>query len=218
MRQNALARLALLLLLIAAPLCMAAVSVVNLSFQAKGTLQVTNNPNGIHNFNTSSQSQVTVAGTKYYIAGSNLTMPAVYTTPIGAGTTMRWRVSMTKTAAGTGAFDIFVFMGTNGSVSDTAEVTQSIGTQTVAVDDMVVDVVVTFTSATALYWSISPNNKAITATGFGVATGTGALFSGTVTGLTTTTASLIFGLGFSSVTGTPTIVVPMAQAEALGVN
>lgn len=218
MRQTPLARRVLLLSLIAAPFCMAAVSMVNLNFQAKGTLQAANNPNGLHNFNTSAQSQVTVAGTKYYIAGSNLTMPAAYTTPIGAGTTMRWRVSMTKTAAGTGAFQIVILMGTNGSVSDTAQVTQSVGTQTAAVDNMVVDVVITFTSATAFYWSISPNNKAVTATGFGVATGTGALFSGTVSGLTTTTASLIFGLAFSSVTGTPTIVVPMVQAEALGVN
>jgi hypothetical protein len=55
---------------------------------------------------------------------------------------MRWRVSMTKTAAGTGAFDIIILMGTAGTIGgDTKEVTQSIGTQTAAVDNMTVDVV-----------------------------------------------------------------------------
>ena len=89
---------------------------------------------------------------------------------------------------------------------------------TAAVDDMIVDVTVTFTSTSAFYWSICPLNKAVTATGFGVATGATAFTSGTVSGLTTTTASLIFGLGFQSTTGTPTVVIPMVEAHAEGVN
>jgi hypothetical protein len=145
-------------------------------------------------------------------------MPASYTTAIGAGTTLKWRVAMTKTNAGTVAFDIIIYMGTNGTTADTAEVTQSVGVQTAAIDDMIVDVTVTFTSTTVFYWSICPLNKAVTATGFGVATGAAAFTSGTVSGLTTTTASLIFGLGFQSTTGTPTVVIPMVEAHAEGVN
>lgn len=174
--------------------------------------------NGIHNHNTSAQSQVTVANTFYYIAGSALTMPAAYTTAIGAGTTLKWRVALTKTAAGTVAFDIVIYMGLNGTTADSAKVTQSVGVQTAAVDDMIVDVMVVFTSSTAFYWTICPINKAVTATGFGVATGAGAFTSGTVSGLTTTTGSLIFGLGFNSTTGTPTVVIPMVEAHAEGVN
>lgn len=182
------------------------------------TIPVVNDLNGIHNLSTASQSQVTVAGTAYYITNSNLNMPAVYKTGIGAGTTFKWHIAMTKTAAGTGAFDIIIFMGTNGTTADTAEVTQSIGTQTAVVDNMTVDVLVSFTSATAFYWSIVPQNKAVTATGFGVTTGAGAFTSGTVTGLTTTTPSLKFGIGFKSVTGTPTIVIPMVESEAHGIS
>jgi hypothetical protein len=185
----------------------------------KNTIPVTSDANGIHNFGQASQSQTTVAGTKYYVTNSNLNMPAVYSTAIASGTTMRWRVAMTKSSAGTGTFIIYIFMGTNGTVSDTAEVSQSIGTQTAAIDDLTADVTVTFTSTSAFYWSLVPRQTAATATGFGITyPATAAYFSGTVTGLTTTTASLIFGIGFSSTTGTPTVVVPMVQAEALGVN
>ena len=128
---------------------------------------------------------------------------------------------MTKTAAGTGAFDIIIYRGTHGSTSDTADVTQSIGTQTAAVDNMLVTVQVTVTaigSSGSYYWSIVPDNKAVTATGFGVATGTGAYLSGTVSSVNFTTASQIFGLGFESVTGTPTIVVPMVQAQSYNIG
>jgi hypothetical protein len=184
-----------------------------------GTLQPTQNPNGIQNFNSAAQSQVVVSATEYYITSSNLPMPAVYTTPIGAGTVMRWHVAMTKTAAGTGTFQILQKYGTNGTTGDTTNVTTTIGTQTAALDDMTFDLTITFTSATAYYWSLVPRQTAITATGFGLVFPAAATyFSGTVTGLTTTTASLKFGLSFKATTGTPTIVVPMVQAEAFGVN
>ena len=172
---------------------------------------------GTAGFNSSAQSQVTVAGTAYYVTSSNLAVP----TTVAVGTTFMWNVAMTKTAAGTGAFDIIIYRGTHGSTSDTADVTQSIGTQTAAVDNMLVTVQVTVTaigSSGSYYWSIVPDNKAVTATGFGVATGTGAYLSGTVSSVNFTTASQIFGLGFESVTGTPTIVVPMVQAQSYNIG
>ena len=122
---------------------------------------------------------------------------------------------MTKTAAGTGTFQIVIYRGTNGTTADTADVSQSIGTQTAAVDSMTVDIAVqvTATGATGSYrWAIIPQNKAITATGFGVATGAGGFFSGQVTGVAMNTTSLKFGLGFIATTGTPTIVVPLVNA------
>ncbi len=170
------------------------------------------------NGNSSQQSQVVVSGTNYYITGSNLTAnPATPITGMVVGTRFVWRVAMTKTAAGTGTFQIAIYRGTNGSTSDTQDVLQTIGTQTAVVDNMTVDVevVVTATGATgSYYWSIIPQNKAVTATGFGVTTGTGAFFSGTVSSVAMNTASLQFGLGFKATTGTPTIAIPFVKANA----
>jgi hypothetical protein len=180
-------------------------------------MPLTNDLNGIHNFSTSSLILGGAAGTYYYLAPSALPMPATYLTGIRSGTTMRWRIKMSKTAAGTGAFNIRLYYGTAGSIADTTLVTQSIGTATAALDDMLLDVVLTFTSTTAAYWTISTLHSAATAVGFGCVTGSQDL-SGTLSGLTTTTASLIFGIGYSNTTGTAVITVPMIQSEALGVN
>ncbi len=49
---------------------------------------------------------------------------------------------------------------------------------------------------------------------FGHTAGAGQ-FSGTVGSLTTTTSGLILGLGFSNVTGTPTITVPLVNAKLM---
>lgn len=179
-----------------------------------------NLPNGLTNGNTSRQSQLVVSGTSYYIAGSNLNLPATLKAGMVTGTRFRWRVAMDKTAAGTGAFAIEIRRGTAGTTADTADVSQTIGTQTAVVDDMFLDVemVVTTTGATgAYYWSIVPNQNAASATGFGVATGTGAYFSGTVSSVALNTASLIFGLSFKATTGTPTITIPLVQSEAINI-
>lgn len=170
------------------------------------------------NGNSAAQSQLVVSGTNYYITGSNLTaVPSPAITGMVVGTRFVWRVAMTKDANGTGTFQITIYRGTNGSTSDTQDVLQTIGTQTAAVDNMTVDVevVVTATGATgSYYWSIIPNNNAASATGFGVTTGTGAYFSGSVSSVAMNTASLKFGLGFKSTTGTPTITIPFVQANA----
>jgi hypothetical protein len=176
-------------------------------------------PNGIWDFNQAAQSQVVVSGTEYYITNSNLNMPATYLTPIAAGTTLKWHVAMTKTAAGTGTFQILFKDGTNGTTADATDATVTIGTQTAAVDDLDFDLVITFTSATAYYYSLAPHQAGPSAAGFGlVYPATAAQFSGTVTGLTTTTANNKYGLSFKATTGTPTIVVNQVQGQALGVN
>ena len=172
----------------------------------------------IVNSSQAAQSQLVSSGTAYYITHSDLDMPAAYTLAIGAGTRLKWRMGLTKTAAGTGTFQIIIYMGTNGSTSDTAEVTQTIGTQTAVADNMEVDVTVTFTSTSAFYWSMVPRQSAASGTGFGlVYPAAAAQFTGTVSGLTTTTASLKFGLGVVFTTGTPTFVVNMVNSEATGV-
>ena len=176
-----------------------------------------NDLNGLHNFSTSSLTPGGAAGTYYYISPSALTMPASYKTGIVAGTTMQWHICMSKTAAGTGAFNIRLYYGTLGTTGDNTLATQSVGTATAALDDMDLDIILVFTSATAAYWSITVLHSAATAVGFGCAIGSQS-FSGTLSGLTTTTASLKFGVGYSNTTGTAVITIPLVQAEALGVS
>lgn len=178
-------------------------------------------PNGLRNDNTAEQSQTVVSATDYYITNSNIALPNPMLTGLVVGSAITWRISLSKTNAGTGAFAISIWRGTNGSASDTQDVLQTIGTQTAAVDSMVVDVTLRVASTGAsgsYFWTISPFNKAVTATGFGVATGTTGLFSGTVSSVAMNTAGLNFGIGFRATTGTPTIRVVSVQARAYNID
>lgn len=199
-----------------------AVTYVNLSTQTYGAISKAQFPRGITNSHTALQSQTVVSGTSYYITSSNLNLPATLVNGIVVGTRFQWHVCMTKTALGTGNFEIIIYMGTNGSTGDTAEVTQTIGLQTAVVDTMCVDVDVVFTAvgsgSGSFFWSMTPIHEAATAAGFGVATGTTGVFTGTVSSLNTTTASLIFGLGFNATTGSPVITVPTVEAEAFNLD
>lgn len=215
-RKNSLLWVVLLL----CGLCLAASTAINLSTQTTGAISNAQFPGGLTNANSAQQSQTVVSGTAYYLTSSNLTLPATLVNGIKAGTTLYWHATLTKTAAGTGTFQIVLYAGTHGTTSDTAEVSQSIGTQTAAVDTMNVDVQITFVtvgSSGSFYWSITPIHQAATATGFGVSVSTGA-FTGTVSSFNTTTASLIFGLGFISTTGTPTITVPCVISRATNLD
>jgi hypothetical protein len=198
-----------------------AVTYVNLSTQTYGAISKAQFPSGITNTNSALQSQVTVSSTAYYITSSNLNLPATLVNGIVAGTHLQWRVCMTKTAAGTGSFDIIIYMGTNGSTSDTAEVTQALGVPTAAVDTMCVDVNVVFltvgSSTGSFFWSMTPEHAPST-NNTGFYTAVAPTFTGTVSSLNTTTASLIFGLGFENVTGTPTITVPTVEAHAFNLD
>lgn len=178
-------------------------------------------PNGITNGNTGEQSQTVVSATNYYITNSGITLPNPLKAGMVVGTKFVWRIWMSKTGAGTGVFQISIYRGTNGSTSDTQDVLQTIGTQTAAVDSMLVDITLTVTTTGgtgAYFWTMCPLNKAVTATGFGVATGTTGLFSGTVSSVAMNTASLIFGIGFKSTTGTPTIRIVQVQAQAINIS
>lgn len=181
---------------------------------------------GINNFNHALQSQTVVSGTAYYVTNSGLTMPASALNGMTANkTAFVWNIAMAKTAAGTGTFQVVLYRGTNGTTSDTADVTQTIGTQTAVIDELLLNIqlVVTTTGATGgYYWSIIPDNRAsvpATAAGFGVpGTASNAYLNGTVSAVAMNTASLIFGIGFIATTGTPTITVPMVQAFAFNMD
>lgn len=179
-------------------------------------------PNGLSNFNTAKQTQLTVAATNYYVTSSNINLPATLFNGIVIGTTMCWRLHFVKDANNTGTFSIIIFRGTNGTTADTADVTQSIGVQTAAADDMIVDVQITFTTvggAGVYFWSINTSHSAATATGFGCVTGSQS-FTGTVSAVNTTTASLIFGLGFVAAAGATMVTaqVPYVAAQAFNLD
>src|SRR5436305_1918019 len=57
-------------------------------------------PDGVTNHNNARQSQITVAGTHYYVTSSGLTVPNPTLTGMAVGTTFKWTVAMDKTAAG----------------------------------------------------------------------------------------------------------------------
>jgi hypothetical protein len=163
--------------------------------------------------NTAAQAAASVptAATGLYVTGSALAVP----TDVAVGTRFRWTIAVAKTATGTGAFNVIIFRGTNGTNADTADVAQSIGTQTAVVDNMVLDieVVITATGATgSYYWTIVAQNKAVTATGFGIATGAGQ-FSGSAASKALNTANLKLGIGLQSVTTAATATIPLVRAN-----
>jgi hypothetical protein len=194
----------------------------NISAYVPGLLNA-NIPNGLYNFNSATQSQLTVAATKYYITKSNINLPATLFTGIVIGTAFTWRLHISKDANNTGAFNIIIFRGTLGTSGDTADVSQAqTGVQTAALDDMVVDVQLVFTAVGAsgsYFWTINTSHSAASAAGFGCTTGTQS-FTGTVSSVNTTTASLIFGLGFVAAAGATmvTVSIPYVEAQAYNLN
>lgn len=72
---------------------------------------------GFVNFSTASQAPG--AGSRTYIAGSNIAIPAG---ALQVGTCFRWTFNMTKTAAGLAASTFDICFGTAGTTADTARV------------------------------------------------------------------------------------------------
>jgi hypothetical protein len=177
-------------------------------------------PSGLTNFNTTIQSMGQLsAATPIYITNSNINLPATLVNGIKSGTVLQWHFNVGKNANGTGATSILLYYGTHGSVSDTAYVTQALPASTAALDTMTVDIYVTFTSTTACSYVIGVSHTAASAAGFGVTSGTPA-YAGTVTGMTTTTGSLIFGVGIECAAGgtLPSYTVGVVEAQAFNLD
>jgi len=180
-------------------------------YSSSQAIPAANVPGGITTVRSALFTQSMAAGTYYYVPDSALTMPATSKTGGGmtTSTTMRWQFMMRKTAAGTGAFNVRIYRGTNGTTADTADVTQSIGTATAAVDiaTVFINLKVTATGGTGSYtWGISVQHRAATAAGFGTTDAT-PFWEGTVSGVAMNTASLRFGIGLMGTTGTTALVL-----------
>jgi hypothetical protein len=175
----------------------------------------------LSNYNTSQQSQVTVAATPYYIAGSNINVPTTLYTGYSVGTSMWWRIAgMQKNGDGTGATTFILYVGTTGSTSDTQAATVAWGSAGTAVaDNASVDIMETITGITGgtatVYYAITPEHHLAT-TGWSTSAGNaGFSETGTFT-FNTATSGLVFGLGFQIASGgtMPTVTINQVQAHA----
>ena len=175
-------------------------------------------PNGLVHFNTSAATPGGNSGTYYYIPNSDVDLPATYIMGVGSGTTFRWYFVMGKTAAGTAAFNIRFLYGTAGTTGDTTIATQSVGTATAVADQLTCDATLAFTSATAAFWSLSCAHIAATGVGFGLLTTAVNVWTGTVSGLTTSTPSLKFGLAYMNTTGTAVITTYQTWGKAFNLD
>ena len=84
------------------------------------------------NLSWSTGAQTPSAGTRTYLTGSALTIPA---TKLQIGTVLRWRFNATKTAAGTAACTFEVCFGTAGGTADTARLAFTKPAGTAAADE-----------------------------------------------------------------------------------
>jgi hypothetical protein len=92
----------------------------------------------------SSTGQVLAAGSANYLSGSGFQIPT--TVGLQAGQTVSWRVTLSKSAAGTAASSFIVYTGINGTTADTARCTLGTGAGT-AVTDNAVAIVSAYVSA-----------------------------------------------------------------------
>lgn len=79
-------------------------------------------------------------------AASALLTGSKITVPVGklrVGTVLRWRISLSKTAAGTAANTFIVRLGTNGTIADAAILTFTLPVGTAVIDTGEIDITVT---------------------------------------------------------------------------
>lgn len=138
---------------------------------------------GIKNVNTAS---VVASAADTYLTGSALSVPSH---GLQVGTVFKWRIAMTKTAAGTAAPVWSIRFGTNGTTADTARLTFTGPAQTAAVDTGWVEITVVVQSISA---------------------------TGTVTGLLTLTHNLAT-TGFANI-GSPTLSATSAAFDTSAAN
>ena len=157
----------------------------------------------------------TISATTAYVTDSNMAVPVG---KVRIRTVWRWRISVTKSAAGTTAgCAVLVKLGTNGSNADATVLTLTFGTPTGVVDNAVIEVEVVSRgplSASGILQGWARLTHNLSATGFStlpcevvVAT------SGSVD---LTVANLIAGLSITTSTASAwTIKSIVGEAEAL---
>lgn len=90
--------------------------------------------------NASTATQAATAATLTYLTGSDILVPAG---KLRIGTTFRWTLDMTKSAAGTAARNFFVKIGTAGTTADATLLTFLIPLGTAVVDQARAEIIAT---------------------------------------------------------------------------
>lgn len=142
-------------------------------------------------YSTPSTAQQQISASETYLTGSGIAVPAG---KLKVGSVLMWRIALDKTAAGvaTGIFKVYV--GTNGSLSDTARITFTLGAQTAAVDAGMVEVWVTCRgplSASGILQGTLSMRHNLAATGLATLQ---AVVAGASAGFDVTVANLIVGI------------------------
>jgi hypothetical protein len=91
----------------------------------------------LRNFYANIVGQLPVAATRTYLTGSQLSIPQE---GFKVGTKLRWKINMTKTAAGVATSTFDVAFGLAGTVADTAQVSFVKPVGTAAIDEAVVEI------------------------------------------------------------------------------
>lgn len=164
--------------------------------------------------NASIADQTINAATTAYLTGSNVTVPS---TGLQVGTVFKYRISVSKTAAGTAANTFHWRLGTAGTTADTALLSFALPTATAAIDVAFIDITVTVrgplgASAIAVGHLALTHNLAST----GFATIPCVNIQATSAAFATTTASLIAGLSCTTAASTVlTFKIVTAETENL---
>ena len=146
--------------------------------------------------NQSVASQSPAAAATTYLTNSNIAIPA---SGLRAGTVLRWRFPVTKTAAGTAAKSLLFKLGTAGAVGDATIITFALPVGTGVVDTGFIEIEVTIrgplgASCIAQGYLWMSHNLATTGL-INVQETTVIVTSGT---FTSSTANLIAGLAFTA--------------------
>lgn len=162
--------------------------------------------------NASVADQALSASSTTYLTGSSIAVGNVR-----AGSTFNWRITMTKTAAGTLANTFNIRFGTGGSTADTSRCSFAMGTQTAAIDTAVIELTTTVRSvgATAtMACNYRMTHTATATTGFDNALSTRSI---NVTSATfdDTVAGSIIGVSYTTAAA---YVITIQQVQATTTN
>lgn len=161
------------------------------------------------NFNTADQA---INATTAYVAGSALNVPV---SKLRVGTMLRWRLTITKSAAGvTAGCAVLVKVGTAGTTADTTRLTFTMGTPTGVADTATIDVecIVRSIGAAGVMTGGLRMTHNLAATGF--STLPAEALQATSAGFDMTVASLILGLAITT-TALSVWTVTAVSAEAV---
>lgn len=116
--------------------------------------------------NQSTADQTINAATTAYLTGSAIAVPV---DKLRVGSVFKWKLSLSKTAAGTAANSFHVRVGTAGTTADTARITFDTGTGTGVADQAQIDIMVTCRgplSSSGIFQGIFNLSHELATTGF----------------------------------------------------